>query len=80
MKYYKITLQQLFTALQRANSNAGGGYVEQGHQQFLIRGIGLLREANEVLNVMVAERNGVPILVKNLAYAKRVTAAGGTVR
>jgi cobalt-zinc-cadmium resistance protein CzcA len=42
MKYYKITLQQLFTALQRANSNAGGGYVEQGHQQFLIRGIGLL--------------------------------------
>ena len=67
MKYYKITLQQLFTSLQRANSNAGGGYVEQGHQQFLIRGIGLLRDANEVLNVMVAERNGVPVLVKDIA-------------
>src|SRR3954464_609510 len=66
MKYYKITLQQLFTSLQRANSNAGGGYVEQGHQQFLIRGIGLLRDANEVLNVMVAERNGVPVLVKDI--------------
>src|SRR3954465_12037736 len=67
MKYYKITLQQLFTSLQRANSNAGGGYVEQGHQQFLIRGIGLLRQADEVLNVMVAERNGVPVLVKDIA-------------
>ena len=67
MKYYKITLQQLFTALQRANSNAGGGYVEEGHQQFLIRGIGLLRAADEVLSVMVAERNGVPVLVKDIA-------------
>ena len=67
MKYYKITLQQLFTALQRANSNAGGGYVEQGHQQFLIRGIGLLRNVDEVLNVMVAERNGVPVLVRDIA-------------
>jgi cobalt-zinc-cadmium resistance protein CzcA len=67
MKYYKVTLQQLFTALQRANSNAGGGYIEEGHQQFLIRGIGLLRSADEVLNVMVAERSGVPVLVKDIA-------------
>lgn len=67
MKYYKITLQQLFTALQRANSNAGGGYVEVPPQQFLIRGIGLLRSADEVLNVMVAERSGVPVLVRDVA-------------
>jgi cobalt-zinc-cadmium resistance protein CzcA len=67
MKYYKVTLQQLFGALQRANANAGGGYVEQGHQQFLIRGIGLLRSAQDVMNVMVAERNGVPVLVKDIA-------------
>ena len=67
MKYYKVTLQQLFGALQRANSNAGGGYVEQGHQQFLIRGIGLLKSAEDVLNVVVAERNGVPVLIKDIA-------------
>ena len=67
MKYYKVTLQQLFGSLQRANANAGGGYVEQGHQQFLIRGIGLLRSAEDVLNVMVAERNGVPVLIKDVA-------------
>ena len=78
MKYYKVTLQQLFGALQRANSNAGGGYVEQGHQQFLIRGIGLLRSAEEVLNVMVAERNGVPVLVKDIAtLSDRIGAAPG---
>jgi cobalt-zinc-cadmium resistance protein CzcA len=67
MKYYKVTLQQLFGSLQRANANAGGGYVEQGNQQFLIRGIGLLRSAEDVLNVMVAERNGVPVFIKDVA-------------
>ncbi len=67
LKYYKISLQQLFSALERGNSNAGGGYVEQGRQQFLIRGIGLLRSAEELLDVVVAERNGTPVLVRHVA-------------
>ena len=67
LKYYKISLQQVFTALERGSSNAGGGYVEQGRQQILIRGIGLLRTAEEILDVVVAERNGAPVLVRHLA-------------
>jgi heavy metal efflux system protein len=67
MKYYKISLQQLFTALAGGSSNAGGGYVEQGRQQFLIRGIGLLRSSEEILDIVVAERNGVPVLVRHIA-------------
>jgi cobalt-zinc-cadmium resistance protein CzcA len=67
LKYYKISLQQLFSSLERGSSNAGGGYVEQGRQQFLIRGIGLVRSPDEVLDIVVAERNGVPVLVRNIA-------------
>ena len=67
MKYYKISLQQLFTALERGSSNAGGGYVEQGRQQFLIRGIGLLRSSEEILDIVVTERNGAPVLVRHIA-------------
>ena len=67
LKYYKISLQQVFSALERGSSNAGGGYVEQGRQQILIRGIGLLRSAEEILDVVVAERNGAPVLVRHLA-------------
>jgi cobalt-zinc-cadmium resistance protein CzcA len=67
LKYYKISLQQLFSALERGSSNAGGGYVEQGRQQFLIRGIGLVRAPEEVLDIVVAERNGVPVLVRHIA-------------
>jgi cobalt-zinc-cadmium resistance protein CzcA len=67
LKYYKISLQQLFSALERGSSNAGGGYIEQGSQQFLIRGIGLLRSADEIRNVVVTEKNGVPVLVRDIA-------------
>jgi len=67
MRDYKVTLQQLFDALKRGNANAGGSYTEQGRQQYLIRGIGLLRSPEEIGNIVVGERNGVPVLVKHIA-------------
>jgi cobalt-zinc-cadmium resistance protein CzcA len=67
LRDYKITLAQLSQAIQRGNANAGGSYVEQGRQQYLIRGIGLFTGAEDIENVVVAERDGSPILVKNLA-------------
>src|SRR6266446_282411 len=70
MKAYNIPMQQLFTALGRGNANAGGGYVEQGEQQFLIRGIGLLRASEDIGNIVVVERNGTPVLIKDLAQVK----------
>ena len=67
LRYYNVTLQQLFSSLERGNANAGGSYMEQGRQQYLIRGIGLLRNADDIGNIVVAERNGVPVLVKHIA-------------
>ena len=67
LKDYKVTMQQLFDALAKGNSNAGGGYVEQGRQQYLIRGLGLLRSPNDIGNVVLAEHNGAPVLVKQVA-------------
>ena len=67
LRDYKVTLQQLFSSLQRGNANVGGSYLEQGRQQYLIRGIGLLRSSDEIGSIVVAERGGVPILVKHVA-------------
>lgn len=69
----KITLGQLFTALSRANANSGGGSVAQGRQQFLIRGIGLLRSSADIGLVVVAENKGTPILVRDLAEVIEAT-------
>src|SRR5256885_10235323 len=67
LRDYKITLSQLSQAIQRGNANAGGSYVEQGRQQYLIRGLGLFQGVEDIENVVVAERGGTPILVKSLA-------------
>src|SRR4029079_5293712 len=67
LKAYGVTLQQLFTALDRGSANAGGGYVEKGEQQYLIRGIGLLRSSADIGNIVVTERNGTPLLVRDIS-------------
>src|SRR6202165_625426 len=66
MRDYKVTLGQLQQAIGRGNSNAGGSYLEQGDQQYLIRGIGLFRGAEDIENVVIAARGGTPILVRDV--------------
>ncbi|MFZ1246189.1 MAG: CusA/CzcA family heavy metal efflux RND transporter [Azonexus sp.] len=67
LRDYKLTIGQLFSALQRANANAGGGSVAQGRQQFLIRSLGLLKSSADIGQVVVAENQGTPVLVRDLA-------------
>ena len=67
MKAYGVTLQQLFAALDRGSANAGGGYVEKGEQQYLIRGIGLLKSADDIGNIVVTQRGGTPLLVRDIS-------------
>src|SRR5438132_10358095 len=67
LRYYHITLVQLYGALSRGNANAGGSYIERGAQQYLVRGIGMLQSADDIGDIVVAERGTTPILVKDLA-------------
>jgi len=67
MKADGVTLQQVFTALGRGNANAGGNYLEQGEQQYLIRGVGLLRTSDDIASIVVAEHGGTPLLVRDIA-------------
>jgi heavy metal efflux system protein len=67
LKSYNVTLQDVFTALGKGNANAGGSYIERGPQIFLIRGIGLLRSSDDIGNVVVAGRQGTPLLIKDIA-------------
>jgi cobalt-zinc-cadmium resistance protein CzcA len=67
LRDYRISIAQLAQAVGKSNANAGGGYVEHGKQQYLIRGIGLLRSAADIENVVLAENKGVPVLVRDVA-------------
>jgi cobalt-zinc-cadmium resistance protein CzcA len=67
MKAYGVSLQQVFNALGRGNANAGGNYLEQGEQQYLIRGIGLLRSPEDIGSIVIAEHTGTPLLIRDFA-------------
>ncbi len=66
----KLSFQNLLDALGRGNANAGGSYVAQGAQQYAIRGIGLLRSADDIGNIVVAARNATPVLIRDVAQVK----------
>src|SRR5215831_644543 len=67
LKGYGLTLDQLFAALQRGNANAGGSYVDRGEQQYLIRGVGLLRTLEDIEQIVVDAHGGTPIFVRDVA-------------
>ena len=67
LQSYNISLTQLVDALSSANANAGGGYLRAGEQQYVVRGIGLIKTLQDVRNIVITVRNGLPIRVGDVA-------------
>jgi cobalt-zinc-cadmium resistance protein CzcA len=64
---YHVTLPQLLAAVSASNANVGGNYLTLGSQSVNVRGVGLLQTLDDMRQVIVAERNGVPVFLKDLA-------------
>jgi len=62
-----ITPLDVFTAVQKTNINIGGDMIIKNNQAFVVRGIGLLNDINEIKNIIIQNNNGVPVLVKDVA-------------
>lgn len=67
MTEYGIGVPQVITALSNSNSNVGANYLELGVQSYNVRGIGLFGDADDIANVAVAEKNGTPIYIRQVA-------------
>ena len=63
---YHLTVPQVTTALAANNSNAGGGFYSQGGQFYYVRGIGLVRNTDDIGNIVVGSNKGVPIRVRDV--------------
>jgi cobalt-zinc-cadmium resistance protein CzcA len=62
-----ITALDVYSAVQKSNINIGGDVIIENHQAYVVRGIGLLNDINEINNVIIQDVNGVPVLVKDVA-------------
>ncbi|HYL10771.1 MAG TPA: efflux RND transporter permease subunit, partial [Candidatus Acidoferrales bacterium] len=64
---FSVTLAQLENAVAAGNANAGGNYLTVGSQSVNVRGLGLFRTLEDMQNVVIAERNGVPVFLRDVA-------------
>ena len=62
-----LTPLDLYNAIQRSNINVGGDVINQGQQNYVVRGIGLLNNVSDINNTVIKNVNGAPILVRNVA-------------
>lgn len=62
-----LTLPQLLQAVSNSNVNVGGNTVNIGQQSAVVRGVGLIRSIDDLANTMIAQTNGNPVLVKDVA-------------
>jgi cobalt-zinc-cadmium resistance protein CzcA len=63
---YGVSLSQVTAALANSNANVGGNYLTVGGQSYNIRGLGLIDNLEDIENIMVAEKDGTPIFIRNL--------------
>ncbi len=70
MAAMKITLQDLATALERNNTSAGAGVVNRNGEGLAVRADGRVRNADELARTVIATREGVPILLSQIATVR----------
>ncbi|WP_439184055.1 CusA/CzcA family heavy metal efflux RND transporter [Carboxylicivirga taeanensis] len=79
-----ISLMDVFTALEANNSISGASYIEKNNQSYFIRGDGLVKSIDDIRQIVIKTRNGIPVLIShvadvNLGHANRygaITANG----
>ncbi|MYM69673.1 CusA/CzcA family heavy metal efflux RND transporter [Pseudoduganella sp. FT55W] len=64
---YGLTLQDVVTALERNNGNAGAGYIEKRGEQLLVRAPGQVRSLDDIRNIILRSADGVPVRVRDVA-------------
>lgn len=65
-----LTISQVFEALEGNNQNTGGAYIEKDHRANFIRGEGLARSLQDIENTVVANKQGQPIFIRDIAEVK----------
>ncbi|MEJ7847558.1 MAG: CusA/CzcA family heavy metal efflux RND transporter [Pyrinomonadaceae bacterium] len=67
LQSYGLSLRDIYEAVTRNNSTVGGGYIEKGSEQYLLRGVGLVEKPEDIANIVVKTgAEGVPVYVKDV--------------
>ena len=64
---YNITPLQLYQAVANSNVNVGGDVIEKNSEAYVVRGIGLIKNQQDIQNIIIKNIKGTPITVRNVA-------------
>jgi heavy metal efflux system protein len=70
LKGQGVTLPQVIAAISNANQSVGGGTLTLGSQAFNVRGTGLIRNLKDIQAIVVAEKNGSAVRVRDLGQVR----------
>ncbi|HEY2827467.1 MAG TPA: efflux RND transporter permease subunit, partial [Pirellulales bacterium] len=67
LRAYGITLGDLYSAVGQSNMPAGGGVVQKNNAEYIVRGVGWIKDKQDIENTVIKEVKGTPIYVRNIA-------------
>lgn len=67
MRALNITHEQVISAVQSANQEGGGSVIEMGEAEYMVRTAGYLKNLNDFKQVVITTREGVPVLLSDVA-------------
>jgi cobalt-zinc-cadmium resistance protein CzcA len=70
LSQYDITALDVYDAIGKSNVNVGGDVIEKSAQAFVVRGIGLINNMDDIRNIVIRNVKGTSLLVKNVAEVK----------
>ena len=63
---HNVALREVTEAIEAGNANAGGSILVRGEQSFVVRGLGTIQSLQDLENVVVTQKNGTPVFVRDL--------------
>ena len=70
LRYYQVTIQEVQQAVGHNNANSSGGLLAQGPEKFLVRGVGLINNLEDIRAIVLKESGGTPIYLRDVAEVR----------
>jgi heavy metal efflux system protein len=70
MLKYSITVDDVYSAIENNNQNVGGNILENNSDQYIVRGVGLIKDVSDIENIVLKSHEGIPTFIRDVAEVR----------